>query len=420
VSALRSAPRRRPEGVVDGLEAVQVDERHGDRLAAALGPVEGVLEPVEEQCPVGEAGERVVEREVVQLHLALLDRAGELLVLPHRDVLAREHEQHQRRDAGDLHAVEARTARGFQCDQYGGGREREVGEEPGADRLARCGGAVQLGVGPAAHERAGDAEQAERDPPSPLDDRAGDVAAHRDLVGERRVGCGHREYARAEQPPAQRRVPGLGQGQDRDGQQHGVRHGIGDRHGGVQQRVAGAADHPVQHRHPRDQPHGTADEERVEDAARRGEAGAGWGEEGQPHQRRRGKAQVAHVGEGRVRRGDVEHVLVHRPGRLARRPEPARDGERRPAAADPPSGAPGRAHAAEPTRDGEDEHADVGHHLPRGPVEHGAEPTERQQSHRGGRGGGHAARAVRSAQQARREAHRRPFRPDLLTSEDAQ
>jgi hypothetical protein len=48
------------EGVVDLLEAVEVDEQHGHAVAGALGALERLGEAVVEQAAVGQAGERVV------------------------------------------------------------------------------------------------------------------------------------------------------------------------------------------------------------------------------------------------------------------------------------------------------------------------------------------------------------------------
>ena len=62
------------ERVVDELEAVEVEEQHGGAavaVAAARAP-QRLLEPVEEQRPVREPGERVVERAVAEP----LDRAA--------------------------------------------------------------------------------------------------------------------------------------------------------------------------------------------------------------------------------------------------------------------------------------------------------------------------------------------------------
>ncbi len=59
-------------GVVDRLEAVQVEEEHGDpgaRLVLRASGCQGGPQPLGEQRPVGQVGERIVERVVLQLGL---------------------------------------------------------------------------------------------------------------------------------------------------------------------------------------------------------------------------------------------------------------------------------------------------------------------------------------------------------------
>ena len=63
------------EAVVDDLEAVEVEEQHGD-ARPALGARQGLREPVDEERPVGQAGERVVEG----LAGELVDRRGNWLI----------------------------------------------------------------------------------------------------------------------------------------------------------------------------------------------------------------------------------------------------------------------------------------------------------------------------------------------------
>ena len=62
------------EAVVDRLEVVEVEEQQGDVVAAAARPLERVLDAVQEQRPVRQPGERVVEclvRELVLEHAPL-------------------------------------------------------------------------------------------------------------------------------------------------------------------------------------------------------------------------------------------------------------------------------------------------------------------------------------------------------------
>ena len=56
------------EAVVDRLEAVEVDEQDGDLDPSAGGRAERLLDPVEEEGPVRQAGQRVVEGLVHRRH----------------------------------------------------------------------------------------------------------------------------------------------------------------------------------------------------------------------------------------------------------------------------------------------------------------------------------------------------------------
>ena len=67
------------EAVVDELEAVEVEEQDRRQRAVARQPGQGVLEPVEEQRPVRQAGERVVQRAMADPVLGRLsfERVGQ-------------------------------------------------------------------------------------------------------------------------------------------------------------------------------------------------------------------------------------------------------------------------------------------------------------------------------------------------------
>jgi hypothetical protein len=60
------------EGVVDLLEAVEVEEQHGELALVALRRGDGVAEQLREHRPVGQAGERVVGSEVLDALVGLL------------------------------------------------------------------------------------------------------------------------------------------------------------------------------------------------------------------------------------------------------------------------------------------------------------------------------------------------------------
>ena len=78
------------ERVVDVLEPVEVDEQHADAMSAALGLRDRLRQALVQQQPVGQAGQRVAGREVLQSFLGLD---------PRRDVL------HERQDRNDLACV---------------------------------------------------------------------------------------------------------------------------------------------------------------------------------------------------------------------------------------------------------------------------------------------------------------------------
>ena len=77
-----SSPAAWPEGVVDGLEAVEVDEDHGQPVAVAAGLGEGDAEAVVEEAPVGQAGQGVAVGERGHVLLGAL-AVGDV---PHHDL----------------------------------------------------------------------------------------------------------------------------------------------------------------------------------------------------------------------------------------------------------------------------------------------------------------------------------------------
>ena len=72
---------RMPERVVDALEAVEVEAEHGKALAAHQAQ-QRLLQLLAEQRAVGEAGQRIVAREVGDL-LLLAAALGDVLVQRH-------------------------------------------------------------------------------------------------------------------------------------------------------------------------------------------------------------------------------------------------------------------------------------------------------------------------------------------------
>ena len=59
--------RRVAQGVVDVLEVVEVQEENGHGGVLSSGPGQHLVDPVEDQGPIGELGERVVEGQMVEL-----------------------------------------------------------------------------------------------------------------------------------------------------------------------------------------------------------------------------------------------------------------------------------------------------------------------------------------------------------------
>ena len=130
--------RRVPQGVVDDLEVVQVEEEQRHRPQVAGVQVDRVLEPVPEQRAVGQPGQPVVEGLVAQLLLALGQLVGQPPVLPQGQVLAGHHQHHQRRRPRPARpsGVGRPSSRERRRDQQRRG-DREVGQQPGHREPAR-------------------------------------------------------------------------------------------------------------------------------------------------------------------------------------------------------------------------------------------------------------------------------------------
>ena len=56
-----------PQGVVDRLEVIEIDEEHADRFTDPAGPDQFLFHPVLEEPAVGQPGEGVVPRHVRDL-----------------------------------------------------------------------------------------------------------------------------------------------------------------------------------------------------------------------------------------------------------------------------------------------------------------------------------------------------------------
>ena len=89
--------------VVHRLEAVKIEEADRQRPTVPAVQLQGVRRPVDEQGPVRDPGELVVERLVAQLGLPHRDGAGKELVLAHRQGLSEQQEEHDHDGESRLH-----------------------------------------------------------------------------------------------------------------------------------------------------------------------------------------------------------------------------------------------------------------------------------------------------------------------------
>ena len=204
--------------VVDGLEVVEVDERDGDDLVVPRRPLQRLLDAVEEQRAVGEAGERVVQRAVAQLglQLALLGRVADAQhEAAHRAVGTQvgDADHHGQPEAGRVaHAqrhLARRLWRGERVERLRVLRMGELGQPPAPQALGPAPEHVAHGAGEAVQ------------PPVAVED--GDRVAR--VLDERAQQRG----AAAAPMPERDEGGDDARRHDRDGEELGKR-GRGDRH----------------------------------------------------------------------------------------------------------------------------------------------------------------------------------------------
>ena len=330
-----------PERVVDHLELVQVDEQQAERAALVPVHVGGVREPVAEQGPVGQAGERVVEGLVGQLLLAALDLLEQPGVLPQRDELPGDDQADDEQPEVDLDPVEGPVQRGLHEQQDPHRGERHVRHEQVPAR----------GLGPpggAGRTRPDRRQRRQRDQVRPGHEP--DVADRRqvgrsgaDQVGEDAVRDRDRDQAEDEQQQLRPALdPAQGQHQQREHDQHQVGDRVRD---GDRERQRGRRTGPDdrrEHRRPGQDAHRADDHQGVEQEhgprpagpqpSVRGAPAAGHGQHEQRRQREHRQHQVADVGQRR--RGDrvlADH-LGPRPQGLAAAPPREAGGQQQPPA----------------------------------------------------------------------------------------
>ena len=100
------------QAVVDELEVVEVQEKHGQRPQIPLMQLEGVGEPVAEERPVGQAGQPVVKCLMQQLFFTPGERCGEVGIVAQHQMLAQQHHHDDGRGAGQLVDVQQMAAGG--------------------------------------------------------------------------------------------------------------------------------------------------------------------------------------------------------------------------------------------------------------------------------------------------------------------
>ncbi len=120
------------EAVVDHLEVVEIEEEHRRSVPGVTAPVEGDLDLLAEQHPVGQHGQRIVQGLVSQLFLQL-GESGEGVLEPsvlegHRDLAGEGHQDTEILRLEGAHVAEA------------------VGDQEGADDLVGVGEGCRDGV----------------------------------------------------------------------------------------------------------------------------------------------------------------------------------------------------------------------------------------------------------------------------------
>jgi hypothetical protein len=335
-----------PEAVVDGLEAVEVEQRDGGRPRRGRG-----RDALEEQRAVGQAGQRVGLGEASQLGRALLDDAlevaGEAAVLEEGGQLAhaRGHDREDDEDAEDavrhaaLDAVDDREGQGS--------GERQVGQSAGEQARDP----VPVGGDDAGSlARGARGQQQEAPAPRRVDRVAGDPRAgeRHDAVDDVADGAADQRRGGESERPAGGAAGARGDEHD-DGHEDDVedRVGEGER---LRQRVGTGGPHRLAEGQPPRQGHEPGGDEHPvgeqPEAAGRGPGRERVHEERGDRERHREQvADVRRAGEGHRL---PQHHPVPAPGRLAERPGRREAAEQCPAraqpAADPPrrEGAGGR------------------------------------------------------------------------------
>ena len=187
------------EAVVRVLEAVEIAEDDRDPSLARFRERECRVEALGEQQPVGQSGERVVQREPAEFGLLgpkrldrRLEARGEAVVLQHDDHLPDEHDADQHEAVDDEEAVESLVPAVLDRVRRDRAEEQDVGD----DRLPERDAALAArDCARALRPERGEREKEETGDPSGIGARVdGIVDVGRLEVEERAVGDGEREH----------------------------------------------------------------------------------------------------------------------------------------------------------------------------------------------------------------------------------
>jgi hypothetical protein len=236
---------RVPQGVVDGLEVVQVAEQDRQCPAVTLVQLHGVLHPVVEQRAIGQTGQGVMERPVAQLRLAGLQAEQQPAVVEDGHQLPRQQGEQHAAGHPEQDAVAPFLAEPG-ADHGDAGQGEHVRQGHRERRLDPWRRHVVVD-----RRDGGQAHQDEGGQPADVHDRAGAVGADGREVGEAAVRAGHCGQPSRQQPGGAR--PSVRDHQHGRGEQDYVRGRVGQAHHEAERAVrpgvvdAAQAGRPAEH-----------------------------------------------------------------------------------------------------------------------------------------------------------------------------
>ncbi len=319
-----------PEAVVDALEAVDVDVQGRHRRLGPPRAQQHLLGAVDDQHPVGQAGERIVQRLVAELALGG-DEVALRQELANRDERGQQHRGDQDRPVGQQPRVTLVEQQDAVADAH-----RHV-RRPAGPARRHVGGLLTPGIGRRLR-RSGHREQRDRDHPQRVDRIPAVVdGVQRDPAVDEVGGDEEHEAAghELERSQAGRRRSADQHGGQAD-QQHHVADRVGDRDRGLQHVRTGLddgrAEHDVDDRGRAPDRHQRQVEAEPDALAAPARA---HGNAQQPDQHDRIEEQVQRVGDRRI--GHLALGLVDRLSDVSRQVERGGEREQPPRRAQPGS-----------------------------------------------------------------------------------